>query len=159
MKKVKRKGWSNAKTIKHDGITFKSGLEKYTYIQLKKHKLYEKYEEEVFELCPGFQFTNSSYERQSNGKKDFKDRGQTKVRGVTYTPDFTGKDYVVECKGFANPTFPLRWKLFKKRMMDNNDKRVLYKPQKQSEVDDMIQTILKIRKDAHTKRNTRKAKA
>ena len=56
---------------------------------------------------------NKAYEKQANGKGDFTNRGEKKILGIKYTPDFTGKDYIIECKGRANESFPLRWKLFK----------------------------------------------
>lgn len=144
--KKKNKGWSRAKPIIYDGITFKSGLEKYCYKKLKENKLFEKYEEETFEICSGFLFTNSSTERQANGKGKFTERGKRRVLGIKYTPDFTGKDYIIETKGYANPTFPIRYKLFKKWCTDNNEGRNIYKPQKQSEVDETIELIKNRRK-------------
>ena len=81
-----------------------------------------------------------------NGKGDFINRGNKKVLNLKYTPDFIGKDFIIETKGRANESFPLRWKLFKKWMMDNNDTRTLYKPQKQSECDITIELILKTEK-------------
>ena len=33
---------------------------------------------------------------------------------IKYTPDFIGKDFIIETKGRANESFPLRWKLFKR---------------------------------------------
>jgi hypothetical protein len=64
------------------------------------------------------------------------------VLNLKYTPDFVGSDFIIETKGRANESFPLRWKLFKKWMHDNNDERTLYKPQTQSECDETIRLIL-----------------
>lgn len=131
----------NSKKVEQDGIKFSSGLEKYTYLALKKEKLFEQYEGETFTIIEGFTYGQSSFERQANGKGDLIDRGHKKVLGIKYTPDFTGKDYIIECKGRANDTFPLRWKLFKKWMIENEDTRILYKPQNQKEVDLVVQLI------------------
>ena len=49
-KKSKKRGPVTAKKITYDGINFASGLERYTYIALKKEKLFEYYEGEVFSL-------------------------------------------------------------------------------------------------------------
>jgi len=38
--------------------------------------------------------------------------GET-IRAITYLPDFVGKDFIIECKGFANDAWPNREKLFK----------------------------------------------
>lgn len=140
-RKSKKRGPVQAKKITYDGINFASGLERYTYMALKKEKLFEKYEGEVFNLIEGFNFPNESYEKQSNGKGDYTNRGIKKVLGIKYTPDFTGKDYIIECKGRANESFPLRWKLFKLWMTNTGDLRPLYKPQNQKDVDRTIQII------------------
>jgi hypothetical protein len=50
---------------------------------------------------------------QANGKGVYKNRGCKKILPITYKPDFVGRDFVIECKGRANESFPLRWKLFK----------------------------------------------
>ena len=69
-----------------------------------------------------------------------------KVLGIKYTPDFTGKDYICECKGRANEAFPRRWKLFKRWCVKNGDTRPLYKPQNQKDIAIMIKLILDGRK-------------
>lgn len=145
-RKSKKRGPVQAKKITYDGINFASGLERYTYMALKKEKLFEEYEGEVFNLIESFNFPNESYEKQSNGKGDYTNRGIKKVLGIKYTPDFTGKDYIIECKGRANESFPLRWKLFKLWMTNTGDLRPLYKPQNQKDVDRTIQIIKERRK-------------
>lgn len=145
-KKSKKRGPVTAKKITYDGINFASGLERYTYMALKKEKLFEYYEGEVFQLIESFDFQNESYEKQANGKGDYTNRGSKKVLGIKYTPDFTGKDYIIECKGRANESFPLRWKLFKLWLTKNNIGKTLYKPQNQKEVDLTIQMIKNNRK-------------
>ena len=145
-KKSRKKGPVNSKKIKYDGIQFASGLERYTYMALKKEKLFEQYEGEQFTLIESFDFSNEAYERQSNGKGDYTNRGSKKVLPIKYTPDFTGKDYIIECKGRANESFPLRYKLFKRWLYLNNDSRPLYKPQNQREVDRTIQLIKESRR-------------
>jgi hypothetical protein len=108
---------------------------------LKKEKLFEGYENEVFQLVEGFDFTNQAYEKQANGKGEYIDRGQKKILGIKYTPDFVGKDYIIECKGRANESFPLRWKLFKLWLTKNKIGKTLYKPQNQKEVDRTVMLI------------------
>ena len=142
-RRSKKRGPVVAKKTTFDGINFASGLEKYTYIALKKEKLFEYYEGEVFQLVEGFSFTNEAYEKQANGKGDFTNRGQKKILGIKYTPDFTGKDYIIECKGRANESFPLRWKMFKKHVKEHIPHVTLYKPQNQKECDRVIELINK----------------
>jgi hypothetical protein len=145
-RRSKKKGPVQAKKISYDGINFASGLERYTYMALKKAKLFEGYENEVFQLIKGFNFNNISYEKQANGKGEYIDRGQKKILGIKYTPDFVGKDYIIECKGRANESFPIRWKLFKLWLTKNNIGKTLYKPQNQKEVDRTVDLIKQQRK-------------
>ena len=145
--KIKRKrGPVRAKKVTFDGIKFASGLERYMYQALKKAKIHTEYEGCTFILQEGFMFDNSSYERQSNGKGDMVDRGSKKILPIKYTPDFTGYDYVIECKGRANESFPLRWKMFKKYVNHKMKHVTLYKPQNQKECDEVIKLILTKRK-------------
>jgi len=145
-KKSKKKGPVRAKKASMDGIQFRSGLEKNTYIALKEAGLFELYEVEVFQLIENFTLSNICIEKQANGKGELIDRGQKKVLGIKYTPDFTGKDYIIECKGRANESFPLRWKLFKRWCVKNEDLRPLYKPQNQKDIAIMVKLILDARK-------------
>ena len=141
-RKIRRKrGPVVSKKVTVDGIKFASGLEAYMYKALKKARIKAQYEQRSFELIPPFEFKNLSYERQSNGKGDMVNRGNKKVLAIKYTPDFEGTNFVIECKGRANESFPIRWKLFKKHVADNYPNMRLYKPQKQSECDDVINLI------------------
>ena len=141
-KRSTKKGPVVSKKVIYDNITFASGLEKYMYKALKEAGIDFKYEGVTFELMPSFIFENVSIERQSNGKGDFTNRGLKKILNLKYTPDFVGDTFIIETKGRANDSFPLRWKLFKKWMMDNKDYRTLYKPQNQSECNETIKLIL-----------------
>tara|TARA_R100000781_G_scaffold2827_1_gene4336 strand:+ start:84 stop:533 length:450 start_codon:yes stop_codon:yes gene_type:complete len=138
----RKKGPVTSKKVTCDGITFASGLEKYMYQALKKAKIEAKYEGRTYELISGFNFNNNSHERCANGKGDYKDRGNKKILPITYTPDFIGKNFVIETKGRANESFPIRWKLFKKLVSTIKEPVILYKPQNQKECDKTIELIL-----------------
>ena len=142
----RKKGPVQAKKVKYDGINFASGLERYMYMALKKAKIKAEYEGNTYTLLEGFDFTSESYERQSNGKGDFTNRGNKRILPIRYTPDFIGSDFIIECKGRANESFPMRWKLFKKYISENEPEVTLYKPQNQGECDKVIQMILQSRK-------------
>ena len=147
-KKFKRKrGPVRAKKVSFDGITFASGLERYMYQVLKKAKIKATYEGQTFVLQEGFMFDNESYERQSNGKGDMVNRGNKKILNIKYTPDFVSDSFIIECKGRANESFPIRWKMFKKYVKENLPRVTLYKPQNQKECDKVIELITKKRKD------------
>ena len=144
-KKIRRKkrGPVRAKKVTFDGIKFASGLEKYMYMALKKAKIKAKYEGETYVVQEGFEFKNESYERQSNGKGDLVNRGCKKILPIKYTPDYISDSFIIECKGRANESFPLRWKMFKKYVNDNLKHVTLYKPQNQKECDKVIELIIK----------------
>ena len=143
-KKFKRKkGPVRSKKTTFDGITFASGLEKYMYIALKKAKIHADYEGATFVLQDDFKFEIDSYERQANGKGDMVNRGQKKIQSIKYTPDFVSSSFIIECKGRANESFPLRWKMFKKYVNHKMKHVTLYKPQNQKECDKVIELIIK----------------
>lgn len=139
----KKRGPVRAKKVSYDGINFASGLEKYMYLALRKAKIPAIYEGETFELQSGFEFPFESYERTGNGKGEFINRGNKKILNIKYTPDFIGQHFIIETKGRANESFPMRWKLFKKYVAENKiDPFTLYKPQNQKECDQVIELIL-----------------
>jgi len=144
MKKYSRKkGPVRAKRVSFDGINFASGLEKYMYMALKQAKIKAVYEGKTFELQEGFLFDTDSYERQGNGKGDMINRGRKKILNIKYTPDFVSDTFIIECKGRANESFPLRWKMFKKHVKEHIPHVTLYKPQNQKECDRVIELINK----------------
>ena len=146
--KKKKRGPVVSKKIMYDGITFASGLEKYMYQALKKAKIKALYEGETFELLESFNFPFESYERCGNSKGDYKNRGNKKIFNIKYTPDFVGKGFIIETKGRANESFPMRWKMFKKLVAENKiEPFTLYKPQNQKECDKTVELILKKTKE------------
>jgi hypothetical protein len=144
-RRSKKKGPVRAKKVSFDGIDFASGLEKYMYIALKKHKIKTQYEGETFVLLNGFHFENEAYEKQSNGKGEYQNRGGKRILPIKYTPDFIGEDFIIETKGRANESFPMRWKLFKKLVSEQFPNFTLYKPQNQKDCDRTIELILEKR--------------
>ena len=146
-KRIKRKkGPVRAKKVSFDGITFASGLERYMYQALKKNKIHAIYEGATFVLQEDFNFKIDSYERQANGKGEMINRGSKKILPIKYTPDFVSDSFIIECKGRANESFPIRWKMFKKYVNDNLKHVTLYKPQNQKECDKVIELIIQNKK-------------
>ena len=139
----RKKGPVRAKKVSFDGIQFASGLEKYMYQALKNAKIHADYEGATFVLQEDFIFDIDSYERQANGKGEMVNRGQKKIQNIKYTPDFVSDSFIIECKGRANESFPLRWKMFKKHVKTNLPHVTLYKPQNQKECDQVIGLIIK----------------
>ena len=142
-RKIKRKkGHVRSKKVTIDGIEFASGLEKYMYLALKKAKIKAEYEGKTYVLQDSFVFKNKSYEKQSNGKGEFKNRGEKKILNIKYTPDFVSDSFIIECKGRANESFPIRWKMFKNYVKEYLKHVILYKPQNQKDCDEVIKLIL-----------------
>jgi len=139
----RKKGPVRSKKVTFDGIQFASGLEKYMYIALKKAKIHAEYEGKTFELLGAFDFNVDSYERQANGKGEMVNRGQKRVQNIKYTPDFVSDSFIIECKGRANESFPIRWKMFKRHINIAMPHVTLYKPQNQKECDKVIELIIK----------------
>jgi len=137
----KKKGPVRANKVTFDGIKFASGLEKYMYQVLKSFKIHAVYEGATFVLQEDFIFNVDSYERQANGKGDMVNRGQKKIQNIKYTPDFVSDSFIIECKGRANESFPIRWKMFKKHVKANLPHVTLYKPQSQKECDRVVELI------------------
>jgi len=144
-RRSRKKGPVRAKKVSFDGIDFASGLEKYMYMALKKAKIRSKYEGETFVLLNGFHFENEAYEKQANGKGDYINRGNKRILPIKYTPDFIGDDFIIETKGRANESFPMRWKLFKKLVSEQFPNITLYKPQNQKDCDRTVELILEKR--------------
>ena len=141
-KRSKKRGPVRAKKVVCDGIQFASGLERYMYLALKEARIKSVYEGQTYVLQDGFEFTNDCYEKQSNGKGEYKNRGNKKILNVKYTPDFVADTFIIECKGRANESFPMRWKMFKKYVKENLPHVTLYKPQNQKDCDETIKLIL-----------------
>jgi hypothetical protein len=139
----RKKGPVKSKKVTFDGITFASGLEKYMYQALKKAKIKAKYEGQTYVLQEAFDFKIDSFERQANGKGEMVNRGQKKILNIKYTPDFVSDSFIIECKGRANESFPIRWKMFKKYVNYNMKHVTLYKPQNQKECDKVVELIIK----------------
>ena len=139
----RKKGPVVSKKVTYDGIKFASGLEKYMYQALKNAKIHAIYEGATFVLQEDFIFDIDSYERQANGKGEMVNRGQKKIQNIKYTPDFVSDSFIIECKGRANESFPIRWKMFKKHVKANLPHVTLYKPQNQKECDLVVGLIIK----------------
>jgi len=143
----KKRGPVRSNKVTYDGVTFASGLEKYMYRALKKAKIKFEYEPRTYQLLESFEFSSCAIERQANSKGDFKDRGNKKVLGIKYTPDFEGFGWTCETKGRANDSFPIRYKLFKHWVQNNDPGRLLLKPQCQRECDVAIELILQLKNE------------
>lgn len=129
MKRTPNKKVKNAAPLTFEGINFKSKLEVYCYNKLRDNDIKAEYEAHRYTLLKAFEF---------NGEK---------VRAMTYTPDFVGDGFVIECKGQMNDAFPLRWKMFKHFLWRNGLSPTLYLPRNQKDVNKVVEAILEKRKE------------
>lgn len=113
----------NATPNEYDGIKFRSKLETYTYKKLKEADITADYEMHRYELLPAFTFNDRKY------------------RPMTYLPDFVGKDFIIECKGYPNEAWPLREKLFRYYLYSNKLDIDFYVVHTQKEVDELIKKL------------------
>lgn len=143
----RRKGRSISKSKKHEynGKIYKSGLELKMATLLTENGIDFKYESKKFRLTDSFTTSIDCYERQANGKGEFKNRGHRKVLAITYTPDFIGADFIIETKGWANEEFRNKWKMFKQYVTFNDLNVTLFKPQTHKECLEVIEIIKKNR--------------
>ena len=141
-KRVKKKGKTkvkNAKKSSYDGKNFQSNLELYCYKQLEEAEILVDYEEHTFTIFPATVYPQACYEGTT---KKLYNKG-SKIRPITYTPDFVDPNgkFIIETKGYANESFTLRWKLFKKHLKDNDHRYVLFMPRNKKQVDEVIEII------------------
>lgn len=125
----------------YDGITFDSSLEVYCYKQLKANNIDFKYTATTYILTMPFTFISDSYEPDKKRGLLLSKRSP-KMQPIKYTPDFVGNNWIIETKGRANESWPLRLKLFKKFLTDNSIKYALFIPKNQKQVDQCIEIIL-----------------
>ena len=66
-----------------------------------------------------------------------------KVLEIKYTPDYVGEneEWIIEVKGRANESFPLRWKLFKQLMQQRDNPPILFKPSTDAECKQVIEIL------------------
>ena len=150
--KIKSKGRvKNATKVSKYGIDFKSSLECYTYEAFMKAGIPVEYEPKHFVLIPKFEYDktrvwNGVWTVNKQGKRTHSNTGgefksSPLVNAITYCPDFVGKDFIIECKGFVTESFPLRFKLFKRYLKQHHSKANLYLVRNQKQVDAMVEEI------------------
>lgn len=104
---------------------------------LSEHKLKFKYEPYRVTLLKGFELEeNMAWEGTSK-----KLRHVRKVRPITYTPDFVGVNWVIETKGFFTEDAKLKWKLFKRKVLDLNIKPLLLLVRNKTQIAKAIELI------------------
>lgn len=119
---------------------FRSKLEAFCAKHLTDNDIPFEYEKMKVVMVPPFSYAGVSIEKIS---KKFMQQRQGQA-AITYTPDFVGKGWVIECKGHFTPIARLKWKLFKKYLNDNSITVNLYMPTNQKEIREVIEEIKKL---------------
>lgn len=118
----------NATVIIYNNIRFKSKLEVSFYKILVQAGFEPKYEEKTYLLWEGYKPTIPFYTK--NKKTKLLKLDMTKLRDMTYTPDFTfnynGRLIIIEAKGKENDTYPLKKKLFRKLLENHPEENPLF---------------------------------
>ena len=128
-----------------DGIKFDSQLEVYCYKALNAAGLAFEYTQKTFTIVESFKCSGDSYEADKRKGVGLYLKSKS-LQSLKYTPDFivTGKhNAIIETKGRPNELWPLRLKLFKKYLTDNNLKYDIYIPHNHKQIDECINMILK----------------
>lgn len=92
----------NATPNTYKGIHYRSKLEAACARIFEEAHIPVEYEKTSFELIPKRKYLSTSY------------------RAVTYTPDFIGETFIIECKGFPNDRWPVIKKLFIQYLESNH---------------------------------------
>ena len=112
----------NATPLEYNNIQFKSRLEVMIYKTLLQEGFNVKYEPTKYIIWEGFKPNVSFYNKDKKTRMLKLDN--KRLIDITYTPDFVFeyKDttIVIEAKGFENDTFPIKKKLFRKWLENQN---------------------------------------
>lgn len=112
---MKNKKIKNATFVEYNSIKFRSKLEASFYRLLLEAGFEPQYEQRTYLLWEGCKPTIPFYTKDKKTK--LLKLEDTKLRNMTYTPDFTfnynGNLIIIEAKGKENDTYPLKRKLFR----------------------------------------------
>lgn len=143
-KKPGNKKVRNATPMEANGIKYRSKLELYMSNRLTEANIDFEYETTKFILQDKFEFPNDSYESYKSKGVKYYGLVTPKIRPITYLPDFINhkERWIIEVKGFANDAFPLKWKMFKDLL--KNDNYTLFKPSTQKQVKETIEILNRV---------------
>lgn len=93
------------------------------YKVLKENGINTEYETKRYTLLPSFKFEDKT------------------IRPITYLPDFIGDGFIIECKGYPNDAWPLREKLMKYYLSNNEPNIKYYLVHTKKEIDTLVKTL------------------
>lgn len=138
----KARGKYNAQKVEDElGNKYQSKLELYCRNKLVENDIDFEYETMSFILLDDYYHEFNSWEvKKLKGLKVYSNLSR-KINKIKYTPDFIGKDWIIETKGLRTPEFNIKWKLFKAYLVANGLFYNLFLPTNQKEVDLSVQII------------------
>lgn len=119
----------NATPVKYASIDFKSKIEAMVYKTLVDNGLEPQYESCKYILWSGGKPTVPFF---TKSKKELLKLDLTKLRDITYTPDFyleyNGMKIIIEAKGQTNDVFPVKFKMFRQLIesFPDHDKYLIF---------------------------------
>ncbi len=136
----------NASPLEYDGISFKSKLEKMAYQTLKENHLPVEYEPKKFIIWEGFKPTVPFYNKDA--KTRMLKQETKKLISISYTPDFVlnynGYLVILELKGMENDIYPLKKKMFRKWLEENEPHSIYFEIYTKKQLLQAIEIIKKL---------------
>lgn len=139
----------NSTKITIDNIKFDSTLESKMYKLLKEASIENTHNSITYTIVDGFTYKSDCYSNSPARVKSKKPMlNSNKVRSMTYVPDFVALDqsWIIEVKGRANESFPLRWKMFKSVVNGWEKPPVLFLPSNVKECEEVVEIIKGMKK-------------
>lgn len=149
MYRRKGKKLINSTKITIDNIKFDSTLESKMYKLLKEASIENTHNSITYTIIDGFTYKSDSYENSPARTKSKQPLlSKQTVRRMQYTPDFVAPDesWIIEVKGRANESFPLRWKMFKSVVNGWEKPPVLFLPSNVKECEEVVEIIKGMKK-------------
>ena len=123
---------------------YKSGLEKECADQLRLARV-----EFEYVIQDKFIYPNT-YLKMTPKSKGLVDKSNKIVLNIKYTPDFVdpGERWIIETKGYVRDgaSFPLRWKIFMKWLIDNNRSPHLFIVKNKNQIAEAVSKIKELLK-------------
>lgn len=115
----------NAKKVFYDNIWFDSSLEAYVYWRLVSLGIDFEYGITKYVLIYPFEYQDE------------------KVRQMTYKPDFVGKTFVIETKGWRTDAWSVREKLIKRRLKKDYPQLKYYIVTSMEKFEEIVDDLIK----------------
>lgn len=130
---------------------YKSGLELDAAKLLSESGLSFSYEEVEYCLVDKFRY-EGVYHKMTPKYRELRDRSNSIVLPIKYTPDFIAKDFswIIETKGYipSHHDFTMRWKLFLKHLSDTCEEMpMVFICKNKSQIEQAIKIIKQHEKD------------